>query len=108
MVTIADLRAIARTIDSPDDAPAALICRAAHATRGHLASAPVEASLRAIGWCDVDVRECVAALGEARRALWVAGLRRAGPHMVALSLSLAALSLSGLALVVLFAWSCDG
>ena len=107
MATITDLRAIARTIDSPDDAPAALICRAAHALRAHLASAPVEASLRAIGWCDVDVRECVAALGEARRALEVAGLRRQSP-MVALSLTLGALSLSGLALVVLFAWSCNG
>lgn len=108
MATIADIRAIARTIDSPDDAPAALICRAAHALRAHLASAPVEASLRALGWSDVDVRECVAALRAARRALGVAGLRRAGPHMVALSLTLGALSLSGLALVVLFAWSCDG
>lgn len=75
MATIADLRAIARTIDSPDDAPSSLICRAAHATRDHIASAPVAASLRALGWCDVDVRECVAALGEARRALEVAGLR---------------------------------
>ena len=74
------MREVARTIDSPDDAPAALICRAAHALRAHLASAPVEASLRAIGWCDVDVRECVAALRAARRALGVAGLRRAGPH----------------------------
>ena len=62
MATITDLRQVARTIDSPDDEPSSLICRAAHATRGHLASALVEASLRALGWCDVDVRECCSAL----------------------------------------------
>lgn len=72
MVTIADLRRIAKTIDSPDDPPAALICRAAHALRDHLAAAPVEASLRALRWSDVDVRETGAAVGVALRALQAA------------------------------------
>lgn len=69
MTTIADARHIAAQTDSPDDAPAALVCRAVHATRGHLAQAPLEVTLRALGWPDVDVREAVAAVGAGRLAL---------------------------------------
>lgn len=72
-MTVSVLRTVARTIDSPDDAPSALICRAAHALRGHLGSAPIAGSLRALGWCDVDVREAVAAVAEGQRALEGAG-----------------------------------
>jgi hypothetical protein len=71
-MTIADLRAVAQTIDSPDDAPSSIIARAAHATRGHLSAAPIDGSLRALRWSDVDVRECVAAVRAGRRALGAA------------------------------------
>lgn len=73
MSTVSVLRTVARTIDSPDDAPSSLICRADHALRNHLGSAPVAGSLRALGWCDVDVRETCAAVEVASRALEVAG-----------------------------------
>lgn len=73
MITVACLRAVARHIDTTDEGQQALVCRAAHATRAHLSAAPVAGSLRALGWCDVDVREAVAAVAEGQRALEGAG-----------------------------------
>lgn len=68
MVTIADLRDVAATIDRPESEPEQLIAKAERALRGHAAHLSLDATLRKM-WCDTNVRECVAAVAQARRAL---------------------------------------
>lgn len=69
MVTIADLRDVAATIDRPESEPEQLIAKAELALRDHAATDALGAALRAARWSDTDVRECVGHVSEARRAL---------------------------------------
>lgn len=73
MATIRDLQDVAATIDRPESAPEVLIARADRALRGHPDLATrLEVALRHERWCDVDVRECAAAVRQAIGALQAA------------------------------------
>jgi len=59
---------------TPESEPEQLIAKAERALRGHAAHLSLDATLRKM-WCDTNVRECVAAVAQARRALDAFGPR---------------------------------
>lgn len=69
MPTIADLRAVAATIDSPEGEHEALIMRAHQVTLRHDDAEGLGPALRWHSWPDASVSECVAAVRVALRAL---------------------------------------